>query len=214
MNGKEKKSFILYHSHFDFVSPLSVNQRGDLLTAIFAHERGEELPRLDGETNMAFIGIRQDLDRNKEKYARICEINSENGRKGGRPPKNEKTERLLKKPNGFSEKRAKASESLCENDNKSERRNEERVKKESFSVPSVDEVDAFCKANGYSIDAQTFVDHYTSNGWMVGRSKMKDWQAAVRNWVRRQIANPSASTSTGVELLPENQRDHLLDGIL
>lgn len=31
-----------------------------------------------------------------------------------------------------------------------------------------------------------FFDHYQSNGWLVGKAKakMRDWQAAVRNWIR------------------------------
>lgn len=27
-----------------------------------------------------------------------------------------------------------------------------------------------------------FIDHYQSNGWMVGKTHMKDWKAAVRTW--------------------------------
>ena len=39
----------------------------------------------------------------------------------------------------------------------------------------------------YEIDAQAFVDHYDACGWVVGKNKpMRDWKAAVRNWVRRQ----------------------------
>ena len=29
------------------------------------------------------------------------------------------------------------------------------------------------------------MDFYESKGWMVGRSKMKDWKAAARNWAAR-----------------------------
>ena len=29
-----------------------------------------------------------------------------------------------------------------------------------------------------------FIDHYNSNGWRVGATAMKDWQAAARNWKR------------------------------
>lgn len=55
-----------------------------------------------------------------------------------------------------------------------------------FSPPKVEAVLAYCRENGYRIDAQGFVDHYTSNGWMVGKAKMKDWKAAVRNWSRKE----------------------------
>ena len=34
-------------------------------------------------------------------------------------------------------------------------------------------------------EAEKFFDYYTANGWKVGRSTMKDWRAAARNWVRR-----------------------------
>ena len=37
------------------------------------------------------------------------------------------------------------------------------------------------------MDPAEFFDHFTSNGWMVGgKSKMKDWKAAARNWARNQ----------------------------
>jgi hypothetical protein len=35
------------------------------------------------------------------------------------------------------------------------------------------------------VDPQRFVDYYTSNGWMVGKNKMKDWKAAVRTWEQK-----------------------------
>lgn len=31
-----------------------------------------------------------------------------------------------------------------------------------------------------------FYDYYESNGWRVGKTPMKDWQAAIRNWVRNE----------------------------
>jgi hypothetical protein len=36
----------------------------------------------------------------------------------------------------------------------------------------------------YKIDPERFVDFYTSKGWFVGKIKMEDWKAAVRNWAR------------------------------
>ena len=34
-----------------------------------------------------------------------------------------------------------------------------------------------------------FMDYYTSNGWIVGKTPMKDWKAAVRNWNRKEQPN-------------------------
>lgn len=57
-------------------------------------------------------------------------------------------------------------------------------KAKRFTPPSLDEVKAYCQERGNRIDAQRFMDHYTSNGWLVGKSPMKDWRAAVRTWER------------------------------
>lgn len=58
------------------------------------------------------------------------------------------------------------------------------VSKKKFEPPSVDEVRAYCAERHNGVDAQSFVDFYTSKGWMVGKNRMKDWKAAVRTWER------------------------------
>lgn len=58
----------------------------------------------------------------------------------------------------------------------------EKPKRKRFAPPTVEEVKAYCNESKYKIDAERFIAHYSSNGWMVGKNKMKDWQAAVRNW--------------------------------
>ena len=55
-----------------------------------------------------------------------------------------------------------------------------------FIPPTVEEVQTYISENMYTIDAQKFVDYYTSNGWIVGKTKMKDWKATVRGWERRE----------------------------
>ena len=38
--------------------------------------------------------------------------------------------------------------------------------------------------------AGKFWNHYEANGWKVGKNKMKDWKAAARNWVLRDMPEP------------------------
>lgn len=55
-----------------------------------------------------------------------------------------------------------------------------------FIPPTVEEVERYCDEKGiFGFDAQHFVDYYESVGWMIGKQKMKDWKAAIRNWVTR-----------------------------
>lgn len=51
--------------------------------------------------------------------------------------------------------------------------------------PTRDMVEAYISEQGYNVNADAFMDYYNSNGWHVGRNKMKDWQAAVRTWEKR-----------------------------
>ena len=57
-------------------------------------------------------------------------------------------------------------------------------KRKRFTPPTLEEVQAYCLERNNTIDPQHFIDYYTSNGWLVGKNKMKDWKAAVRTWER------------------------------
>jgi hypothetical protein len=42
----------------------------------------------------------------------------------------------------------------------------------------------FKEKNNSEIEAEKFYNHFQSNGWLVGgKSKMRDWKAAARNWM-------------------------------
>lgn len=70
------------------------------------------------------------------------------------------------------------------NKNRNENKKEKIQKKKIFIPPTVEQVEAYCLERKNKVDAQRFVDYYTSNGWQVGRNKMKDWKATVRTWER------------------------------
>ena len=69
-----------------------------------------------------------------------------------------------------------------------------------FAPPTVDEVRDYCFERGNSVDPQRFVDYYTSNGWMVGKNKMKDWKAAVRTWEQKENTKPAGRKNGNVFL--------------
>lgn len=64
-------------------------------------------------------------------------------------------------------------------------------KRKVFVPPTLEEVEKYCLERGNSVNAERFVDHYTSNGWMVGKTKMKDWKASVRTWERNEVNTPN-----------------------
>ena len=65
-----------------------------------------------------------------------------------------------------------------------------------FIPPTLEEVKSYCRERQNDVDAERFIDYYTSNGWMVGKNKMKDWKASVRTWEKNGNNQPNKSTKT------------------
>ncbi len=64
--------------------------------------------------------------------------------------------------------------------------NPPRGKRERFTPPTVEDVAAFCLERKNGIDAEEFCAFYSSKGWRVGSSPMRDWKAAVRTWEKKR----------------------------
>lgn len=86
-----------------------------------------------------------------------------------------------------------------------------REEKKRFSPPTVEEVQAYCAERQNRVDAQAFVDFYTSKNWMVGKDKMHDWKAAVRTWERRDDKAPQKKWSTGETYVPPKPKQSAKD---
>jgi len=61
----------------------------------------------------------------------------------------------------------------------------EPKKRTVFVPPTLEEVREYCKFRRNAVNPEQFMARYESNGWMVGRNKMKDWKAAVRYWEQK-----------------------------
>jgi predicted transcriptional regulator len=71
-----------------------------------------------------------------------------------------------------------------------------------FVKPSLTEVMEYCQSRNNAIDAQAFLDFYESKGWLIGKTPMKDWKAAIRTWERHDYGKreqPSGHT----DMLPD-----------
>mgnify|MGYP007111661578 CR=1 FL=1 len=153
---------------------------------------GED-PELKGNERFIWPTIRTQIDRDIANYASKCQTNRENGKKGGRPARNQtvavETERFLEKP-GKANKNKKVNKNDKEN-TKDIYLFADKPPRSPILPPTVDEVQAYCLEKGYQIDPERFVSYYEANGWMIGRNKMKSWQAAVRNWAAKEKERPT-----------------------
>ena len=58
-----------------------------------------------------------------------------------------------------------------------------------FVRPTILEIAEYCREKNYTFNPETFVNHYNSNGWKVGRNSMKCWKSACTNWNTREKQN-------------------------
>ena len=91
-------SFILYTSYYALIEGLTDEQLGQLTRAIFLYARDGKSIELEPVVRMAFGFIIDDMKRNKAKYEEKVERLRANGKKGGRPRKNQEDKQ---KPIGF-----------------------------------------------------------------------------------------------------------------
>lgn len=74
-------SFILYTSDYQLIEGLTDEQLGQLTRALFIYARDGEVINLEPVVRMAFVFIKDKIDRNQAKYQKKCERNRENIRK-------------------------------------------------------------------------------------------------------------------------------------
>jgi hypothetical protein len=65
-----------------------------------------------------------------------------------------------------------------------------KINNKYFKKPQVFDIKNYCLERKNNIDPETFWDFYESKDWFVGKSKMKCWKAAVRNWERGDKKKP------------------------
>ena len=105
--------------------------------------------------------------------------------------------------------------------NNNKKNKERRIEREAkFSPPTPADVSAYVLENSFSIDGQQFCDYYASKGWLVGKTGMKDWRAALRTWARREtptlpsqrpIADPGVGYTVAAEWKPDPTDNTLFD---
>ena len=78
---------------------------------------------------------------------------------------------------------------------------EEVEKPQRFQKPTIPEVHAYgMTLSPRFLKAQQFVDYYESKGWVIGKSPMKSWKAAVRTWQAKEkpVTKPQTSDQFGI----------------
>jgi len=186
---KVRQGFTFFRSFRDAVAMTDPDEQLVLYKAIadYALDQTEpDISTLGSLGKLCWTAIRPNIESGLIRFR--------NGCKGGAPKGNRNACKTDEKQ---AEINLKTTEPLL-NRNENEEENTECRKrgKRTFIVPAKEDIKVYIAETGLAVDAERFFDYYTANGWMVGRNKMKDWQAAVRNWASREDLTPTSSTVT------------------
>ena len=81
--ANEKGSFVVYTDIKEIIDDLDDKQVADLFRAMLDYQVTGKVPKLTGSLKYIFIPIRQQMDRDREKWDKTRASRSESGRKGG-----------------------------------------------------------------------------------------------------------------------------------
>lgn len=201
----ERSQFTFYESFRKAIGRIKKKQdRADAYDAICDYALYGIEPDLGNMADAAAIAfelIRPNLDASRRKAS---------GGSSGKPAKD---------PAKITERCGKDTANKKEKEKEKEKEGEIEKEKEyectpqtprRFTPPSVSDVREYCLERGNSVDPECFLDHYTSNGWKVGKNPMKDWKAAVRTWEKSEKQqgrkdNGFATSNPFLEMLQEER---------
>ena len=213
----EKKSFVLYCDTIEQWEMLSNEQAGQLIKALLKYgNSGDRLNSDDDAITMAFSFISSQIDRDREKWENAREKRSKFMKEKWQKEKSTIVDysrtgvTVTGTVNGTGTGTVNGTgtvtgiNNINVINNKSNResiggQNPPHSPTKRFKKPTLEAMKAYCEERGNVINADKFYDYYESNGWIVGRTKMKDWKAAVRRWEQTEYDN-SSNTNTEPEL--------------
>lgn len=75
-----------------------------------------------------------------------------------------------------------------------------KVAAKKFVEPTLEQAKEYFVELGHQDsenESAKWIDYYIANGWKVGKNPMKDWKAAIRNWMRNYQPKPQQTNYQG-----------------
>ena len=182
-----RDSLVFYRSFYEAVKDLPAEEFKEAVSAIMEYGLNDEEQAPSGAAKVFLIMAKPLIDANNKKHEN-GKKGAEFGKLGGRPKKEtprkpqENPKETPKKPQENPNRTPNVNVDVNVNENIKE----SEEKKLRFYPPTLEELKKYIADNKYNVDPERFIDYYTANGWTVGKNRMKDWKAVVRNWDRSQ----------------------------
>ena len=216
--GKQP-GFLIYADCMALLDKLSDEQAGRVIKAACLYFQEGEVAELDLAEEMVLTLMIQYIQRSTDRYNEICRKRSEAGKKGNqtRWGNDSKSDDNIANASKCEQKVASVANITEHNITEhnlyigAQTPRQPTTRERRFIKPTVEQVRDYCTERSNGVDPQRFVDHYEANGWMVGKNRMKDWKAAVRQWERNEYNSAGAqSAAAGGKRSPSFDLDAII----
>lgn len=192
-----KQSFIFYYDYKDIFKKLNNKQTKELIIAMIEYDENNTIPKLDKLTDIAFLSIKQRMDKDKQLYEDKCQTNKINSQKYWNSRKNKNTneyERIQMISNDTNRYQAISDneneyDNDIDNEYESVRKENNKEKKSSdFSSPTLNDIISYALEIGINDEkyCERFYNYYEAIGWVnASGRKIKKWKLAFTNWVNK-----------------------------
>ena len=195
-------SFVFYKSFYDAIKVAPKKHQLALFLALTCYVFENKTPQLESTSLAVWNAIKPQVDASLKRYEN-AKKGAEYGKLGGRPKKKKDSEEEeTKKPlKGYETKTLNYNSNSDSNYNSDSNSNLDSdvdldvytppnplkgAASGGFQTPTLSEVRDYCNERQNSVDPEEFLDFYTSKGWLIGKTPMKDWKACIRTWEKNQ----------------------------
>ena len=202
----------------ELMEPLDHAEKGRLFEAMLSYAMDGTEVALEGNERFVWPVARRTIDQEAAAYESKVEANRERARKGAEARWSKGTDASSMPKDSAS--MSKHSENAQEQDQeqyqeqkKDQDQEQEYVYEQAAPagthIPEREEIESYCRERGNGIDPDYFYDYYAATGWQVGQHPIRDWQALVRAWEKRDAqksAGPGPIADTVQNILDMAQR--------
>lgn len=204
----------------ELMEPLDHAEKGRLFEAMLRYAEDSTEPVLEGNERFVWAMARRIIDREAEVYQE--KVNSAGRARASRWKQPSDTRGDAQVSESASLVSDKENENEYDKEHEKEEENLNDLSKEyvcmskgnapspaGTHIPEREEIESYCRERGNGIDPDYFYDYYAATGWQVGQHPIRDWQALIRAWEKRDAqksAGPGPIADTVQNILDMAQR--------
>ena len=188
----------------ELMEPLDHAEKGRLFEAMLSYAMDGTEVALEGNERFVWPVARRTIDQEAAAYESKVEANRERARKGAEARWGKGTDAAsMPKDAASIPKDSENAQEQEQDQYQDQEQKEDQYQDHSQEyvyeqpaqadthIPEREEIESYCRERKNGIDPDYFYNYYQATGWQVGQHPIRDWQALIRAWEKRDEQRPT-----------------------